>query len=498
MKSPWPFVILCFLLPALCMACHPEQYTELPSSEDEGSGVFVSVVVDTDAPLSTRVGSPAPGEEGDGQQPGVGDENKVRDLNVFFFQGDNGINEDGNPPIVCQLYFSGAELSASDGTRYYSAVKEVTDGLEIGETYQVLVIANLGRRLVGANTLNALRDWQVSQPVTDGGTNFLMASESGAEVTITPCTQNNPVTVTVEVERMAARVDCHWEDAYEITGGNMVSVGGNRLSYGEKDQVEFLGAALVNRYRGQTWAFKRVINMNLNEITYLGDEITYADGIAYNYVLDPLTMLGKDNADYNYYYTEYVNWDVDADFRSPFPTKETSTHNRVTYTRWAYACENVNLVEALKEGVDLCATGVLFQARYTPAGFAKGETFYVYPAEGSDRKIYTAEALSGQFPDLFPWEDKDSWGLQATKCEVYSEGRCYYVYWIRHADDGNDKVISPMEYAIVRNNIYQLDINSVSGLGTPEPDSNVEEVKTDIHVQVKDWRPVEVSVPPFD
>ena len=99
MKSPWPFVILCFLLPALCMACHPEQYTELPSSEDEGSGVFVSVVVDTDAPLSTRVGSPAPGEEGDGQQPGVGDENKVRDLNVFFFQGDNGINEDGNPPI---------------------------------------------------------------------------------------------------------------------------------------------------------------------------------------------------------------------------------------------------------------------------------------------------------------------------------------------------------------------------------------------------------------
>ena len=152
----------------------------------------------------------------------------------------------------------------------------------------------------------------------------------------------------------------------------------------------------------------------------------------------------------------------------------------------------------MKEGVDLCATGVLFRARYTPAGFAKGETFYVYPAEGSDRKIYTAEALSGQFPDLFPWEDKDSWGLQATKCEVYSEGRCYYVYWIRHADDGNDKVISPMEYAIVRNNIYQLDINSVSGLGTPEPDSNVEEVKTDIHVQVKDWRPVEVSVPPFD
>ena len=55
-----------------------------------------------------------------------------------------------------------------------------------------------------------------------------------------------------------------------------------------------------------------------------------------------------------------------------------------------------------------------------------------------------------------------------------------------------------MEYAIVRNNIYQLKINSISGLGTPEPDSNVEEVEFDIHVRVKPWAKVEVEVPPFD
>jgi hypothetical protein len=55
-----------------------------------------------------------------------------------------------------------------------------------------------------------------------------------------------------------------------------------------------------------------------------------------------------------------------------------------------------------------------------------------------------------------------------------------------------------MEYAIVRNNIYQLYVNSVGQLGTPDPDSNVEEVDTEIHIQVKGWASIDVEVPAFD
>ena len=502
MKSIFSYIFFPFLPLALCLsACTDEASpSSLAGDEDEGSGVFVSVVVNTGGDASTRV--PTGGENGDGLQPGEGDENKVHDLNVFFFQGDNGINSTGNPGIDCQLYFSSAELRASDDDTYYSVAKEVTDnGLLIGETYCVLVIANAGSRLTGANTLDALRDYRIAQPVSADYTRFLMASESDADpVEIVPSTPNKPVTVSVGVERMAARVDCCWNDSYEVPEDNdLPSFGGSSST--EADKVKILGASLVNRYRGETWAFKRVTNSldNLNDITYLGDETVNNSGVASNYVLDPLTASAdKSNSDYNYYYTEYVNWNVDADFRNPFTAQVTSEHGGDTYIRWAYTRENINQADVLSDtnGRELYATGIMFQAQYTPAGFTAGETFYVYP-NNNKRTIYTADELRKEHGDVFADLPQANWG-DVDGCEVYDQGRCYYVYWIRHADDNNAAAISPMEYAIVRNNIYQLKINSISGLGTPEPDSNVKEVEFGIHVRVKPWAEVEVEVPPFD
>lgn len=503
MKSIFSYIFFPFLPFALCLyACTDEASpSSLAGDEDEGSGVFVSVVVNTGGDASTRV--PTGDEDGDDHQPGEGDENKVHDLNVFFFQGDNGINSTGNPGIDCQLYFSSAELRASDDDTYYSDAKEVTDnGLLIGETYCVLVIANAGSRLTGANTLDALRDYRIAQPVSADYTRFLMASESDAgPITIEPRTRNNPVKVSVRVERMAARVDCCWNDSYEVPEDNdLPSFGGSSST--EADKVKILGASLVNRYRGETWAFKRVTKgfYDLSDITYLGDETVNNSGHASNYVLDPLTASGKSNSDYNYYYTEYVNWNVDTDFQNPFNNNEvTSTDDDAnTYIRWAYTRENINQADVLSDtnGRELYATGIMFQARYTPAGFREGDTFYVYPNNGV-RTIYTADGLRREHDDVFDGLPEANWG-DVDGCEVYDQGRCYYIYWIRHADDNDINAISPMEYAIVRNNIYQLKINSISGLGTPEPDSNVKEVEFDIHVWVKSWTKVEVKVPPFD
>ena len=500
MKSIFSYIFFPFLPLALCLsACTDEASpSSLAGDEDEGSGVFVSVVVNTGGDASTRV--PTGGENGDDLQPGEGDENKVHDLNVFFFQGNNGINSTGNPGIDCQLYFSSAELWASDDDTYYSVAKEVTDnGLLIGKTYCVLVIANAGSRLAGANTLDALRDYRIAQPVSADYTRFLMASASDAgPITIEPRTRNNPVKVSVRVERMAARVDCCWNDSYEVPEDNdLPSFGGSSST--EADKVKILGASLVNRYRGETWAFKRVTNGH--DITYLGDETVNNSGVASNYVLDPLTASAdKSNSDYNYYYTEYVNWNVNTDFQNPFNNNEvTSTDDDAnTYIRWAYTRENINQADVLSDtnGRELYATGIMFQARYTPAGFREGDTFYVYPNNGV-RTIYTADGLCREHDDVFGDLPQANWG-DVDGCEVYDQGRCYYVYWIRHADDNDINAISPMEYAIVRNNIYQLKINSISGLGTPEPDSNVKEVEFDIHVWVKPWAKVEVEVPPFD
>lgn len=53
---------------------------------------------------------------------------------------------------------------------------------------------------------------------------------------------------------------------------------------------------------------------------------------------------------------------------------------------------------------------------------------------------------------------------------------CYYYYWNRHNDNGNNALRGPMEQAVVRNNVYKLSVTNISKLGHPriflnDPDS---------------------------
>lgn len=58
----------------------------------------------------------------------------------------------------------------------------------------------------------------------------------------------------------------------------------------------------------------------------------------------------------------------------------------------------------------------------------------------------------------------------------------YYVYVVHnHAQEG---VISPMEYAVVRNNVYQLNVNKISGL--PNPDIPSDEYLS-LEIRVLSW-----------
>ena len=76
----------------------------------------------------------------------------------------------------------------------------------------------------------------------------------------------------------------------------------------------------------------------------------------------------------------------------------------------------------------------------------------------------------------------------------YENGECYYLYWIRHEDNKKNNVMGPMEFAIVRNNIYDLAVSGISGLGlsgadVPDPDAPDEdgEAKMNVVVKVKNW-----------
>ena len=59
-------------------------------------------------------------------------------------------------------------------------------------------------------------------------------------------------------------------------------------------------------------------------------------------------------------------------------------------------------------------------------------------------------------------EDKDGgWGYY-----------CYYYYWNRHNDNGVEGEMAPMEFAVVRNNVYKLAVTNISRLGHPRISDN--------------------------
>lgn len=134
------YLPLLFLLALLTTSCKDDTLPASPAEEEEaGSGVYVSVVVNTGGSNASRV--PTPGEYGDGLQPGTGDENMVHDLTVFFLNGDlNNATK-----INASAYFSEDEITpeASGNITLYTVQKEI-EGLYVGNTYHVLVIANAG------------------------------------------------------------------------------------------------------------------------------------------------------------------------------------------------------------------------------------------------------------------------------------------------------------------------------------------------------------------
>ena len=83
----------------------------------------------------------------------------------------------------------------------------------------------------------------------------------------------------------------------------------------------------------------------------------------------------------------------------------------------------------------------------------------------------------------------DTWNVS-----YYKGGVCYLPYFIRHEDNGVPSQMGPMEYCIVRNNVYQVAVTGVNALGYPLPfitpgNTPVEEENVFLQVQiwVKDW-----------
>ena len=117
-------------------------------------------------------------------------------------------------------------------------------------------------------------------------------------------------------------------------------------------------------------------------------------------------------------------------------------------------------------------------------------------------KEKAGDAADGSWTGNFENDDDFETYLKSEDCKAaiketikeYTNGECYYPYWIRHANNDKANVMGIMEFGIVRNNIYDLTIEGISGFGlsstdVPDPDTPDEEMNYYLKVNlfVRDW-----------
>lgn len=541
----------CLLMASLAAGCAQEDIDTAPSG---GGGMsassYVSLSFASQQSTPTR-SNPTGSEQGDGQEKGQANENEIKSAVAFFYQGSgtDGVNSDGSTKIMAVATFNvGSYTEPGNGIdRTYTTTPQQVD-LDDG-TYNVLVVANpgadwwTGQSLTLADVRNHIQTTAWTASGSDYS-DFVMTSAADATLTLNSNPENNPAKATVNVERMAARLDYKAEASYTCTDPAYTGA-----------TVEITGAALVNNLTAGSYIIKRVADdVNGTNLSYLGNETADENGAATNYVLDPWTASKNGNL----YGTWFMNGSSDPNWWAGYVQPGTSVSDGAeTWQRIGYTLENTTAADAA--GSDY-STGVVFKAKFNPQGVAnytEGETFFAYGT-----KIYASmeDMMAGfygsKFDDLdnitscATWGDvkqfitstlltndpsgynkyleglaegKDdsetvanasslTWGnymlnecgyskdengkvvldqngnvtriaLQPYGTRTYEDATCYYTWWVRHSNDNDDTKKGIMEYAIVRNNIYKLTVNSVYSLGGEVP----EEESLIVDVYVNDW-----------
>ena len=384
--------------------------------------------------------NPTGGEEGDGREEGVRDENVVSSITAFFFESDKGINSDASTPIVARQSWSSNAFTYKGNTQYTTDPIEV-EHLQVGHTYDVLVVTNVDPTFgMDVNTLGELRNmttsdiWKYERDWTSNDeryihTKFVMASaDAGNKLFIHNANSStNPATTSlINVERLSARVD------YQARGSEGEAAGvytvKDKTTNAEIGKAKILGAMLINTLNATapSYLFKHVTKENedftTGAIDYLGLETVKGGNVATNYVLDPKSREGKHKADFEPV-TYYPNIGyADLDWSQKILTESCVAGLTDDYICIGYPKENVNRI-----GKRTHTTGVVFQAQYTPMDFTEGDTYFerngkIFATLEAMEQAYDGTGLSWKYITGHITDDgKDIWDDVTTWEELRTE-----------------------------------------------------------------------------
>ena len=388
---------------------------------------------------------------------GLDKENKISTVDIALVKDDQYyVAEDVTP-------------SAASADTYVASFNSVK--LTAGATYKVYIYANCSAP--DAFDINQVSDATIAAMTADNKfwmTNAYSANEVTLPSDLAPYTQpNTPLSLGAHtVERSMARFDYKQADAFDMGAGITLTL---------------TEAALINQSKAH-YMFRRVTADATATAT--GAVVGGAE-VPNNWVVDT-DWSNKVAANFNAQLEAPSTWTWTS-----LASLTTDDNYTGDYKIWCYAKENtIPGIDAQKHDV---STGVVFKAELAPGetasdavktAMAAGKRIYVFnnvlygawsdvkaAAEaGTDATLQAAynKAAATIAADATEPKGADAaaagfTGYSAKNGKYYN----YYYYWNRHNDNLDNNVMGIMEFAVVRNNVYKLAVNSINRFGHPTP-----------------------------
>lgn len=483
------------LVAAMIASCEKGPYSQKDKNE-AGSYIQISVAFAGSEATKTAEDSGATVE-------GTVAENKIVTAYLYFFK-------DGNYSTTVSIgggEFTPGTASASDGKVYYtSKPTEIPSGI-----YNVY--ATLNNKITGLTTETAFRATELSVAsfpisVTES-TGIAMSSRSTdgtlyQMVTVTSSnTFDNPVHIYLDIERSFAKLR-YKANSNNGNTANVFTVYENRQTSGNPICNISLTKYNVINITKPYYLFRQVADLENNGGNITFTNKGYSALTTTNYIYDPVTtsrtFSSETLADVTSNVTKTLYTTTQA-----LPTDDTG------YTHLEYLTENSMHKEVQKQGY---ATALVFTGEITPA------TGNYHTTNGSGEVVTTTGYTTGddlwfynnKFYDSMETLNKDTnlavenSNYAAFGVKYYKDGLCYYRYYIKHLDNGTnpgaadpakDKAdMGVMEYAIVRNNSYDVTVSNIlapgqsrladDDYGYPNADDAKKDIEMDeVYFQVK-------------
>ena len=449
--------LLALMLVMSFASCASDNTCDLPIANNN-SKVFLSVSINVagEDSRTTRAEDyyfepkPFGGEDGNGDHKGETYERTVNNMSMLFFHPAKNDLTDGEARIEKVIYFPNV---SSDGTRTLAV--EVDSKFLNDTKLRFLVVANVGDlSAYQGRKLSDVRDQLITDVFNradnatftktgelDGYSTFVMSSHGQSSLTFKSGsgTEEDPYLIDHMIERLAARIDImpHTE-LYEFNK----KTGLCKYCYNVKQGTDIIGGFVLEYVRpynvltSQEYVFKRTAtDASLANLKYLGLEEDDGNNQNTNYVVDP-TSLNKSEATFEYPKNTDEYW-ANATYDDFYQTRIAhKTHTNSIGGKATFNPEtDYYILDYVKENTSFdnnekYATGLVFKGKY-------------YEADDWDAT------------NVVPKTGHESNGKDKA-----------YTYVIRHSDPtGKGTTSDPMHYGIVRNNIYRVRIDGITGKG---------------------------------